>query len=142
GWYVTSKSLLRDADGAVEGIIVVSYDLRSSSTSNPAHTGLQAAIDLVRRSFAEPLRVADLAAAAGLSTTQLERATRRTLGLSPKQLLIRTRIDEALHRLDDTAAPIAAIAGECGFYDQSSFTRLFQRVVGITPGAYRARQRR
>jgi AraC-like DNA-binding protein len=37
---------------------------------------------------------------------------------------------------------VAAIAGECGFYDQSSFTRQFQRAVGMTPGAYRARGQR
>ena len=55
---------------------------------------------------------------------------------------IRTRIDEAVRRLDDTDQPIAAIASACGFYDQSSFTRQFQRVVGMTPGAYRARRGR
>ena len=147
GWYVTSKTLLRDDLGGIEGIVVVSDDLRRGAETGSHHVdrhhaGLQAAIDLTRRAYAEPLKVADLAAAAGLSPTQLERATRRALGVSPKQLLIRTRIDEAVRRLDDTLLPLATIAGECGFYDQSSFTRQFQRTVGITPGAYRARQRR
>lgn len=142
GWYVTSKTLLRDAGGRIEGIVVVSYDLRAGADTGRPHTGLQAAVDLARRAYAQPLKVADLADAAGLSPTQLERAMRRTLGVSPKQLLIRTRIDEAIRRLDDTGLTLAAIAGECGFYDQSSFTRQFQRVVGITPGAYRARQQR
>lgn len=143
GWYVTSKSLVRSPTGEVEGIVVVSYDLRAgASAAGDPHSGLQAAIDLARRSYAEPLRVTDLAAAAGMSPTQLERATRKALGVSPKQLLIRTRIDEALRRLDDASLTLAAVAGECGFYDQSSFTRQFQRAVGITPGAYRARQQR
>lgn len=142
GWYVTSKTLLRDAGGTIEGIVVVSYDLRTGADTGRPHTGLQAAVDLARRAYAQPLKVADLADAAGLSPTQLERAMRRTLGVSPKQLLIRTRIDEAIRRLEDTGLTLAAIAGECGFYDQSSFTRQFQRVVGITPGAYRARQQR
>jgi PAS domain S-box-containing protein len=146
GWYVTSKTLVRAATGEVEGIVVVSYDLRASASATAGagdpHSGLQAAIDFVRRAYAQPLKVADLAAAAGLSPTQLERATRKTLGVSPKQMLIRTRIDEAVRRLDDTMLPLATIAGECGFYDQSSFTRQFQRAVGITPGAYRARQQR
>ncbi len=147
GWYVTSKTLLRDDLGEIEGIVVVSDDLRRGAETGSHHVdrhhaGLQAAIDLTRRAYAEPLKVADLAAAAGLTPTQLERATRRALGVSPKQLLIRTRIDEAVRRLDDTLSPLATIAGECGFYDQSSFTRQFQRAVGITPGAYRARGRR
>jgi len=124
------------------GIVVVSDDLRRSAEGTSNHTGLHAAIEFTRRSYAEPLKVADLAAAAGLTIAQLERATRRALGVSPKQLLIRTRIDEAVRLLDDTAVPLATIAGQCGFYDQSSFTRQFQRAVGITPGAYRARQQR
>lgn len=142
GWYVTSKTLLRDDAGAITGIVVVSDDLRRSADAAQHHQGLQGAVDLIRRSFAEPLKVADIAAAATLSPAQLERATRRALGVSPKQLLIRTRIDEAARRLDDSDATLATIAGECGFYDQSSFTRQFQRAVGITPGAYRARRRR
>jgi len=142
GWYVTSKTLLRDEQGEITGIVVVSDDLRRGADAAQHHQGLQSAIDLIRREFAEPLKVADIAAAAALSPAQLERAMRRALGVSPKQLLIRTRIDEAARRLDDTDATLATIAGACGFYDQSSFTRQFQRAVGITPGAYRARQQR
>jgi AraC family transcriptional regulator len=50
---------------------------------------------------------------------------------------VRTRLDEAVRRLEDTDLPIATIAGTCGFYDQSQFTRQFRRTVGMTPGAYR-----
>ncbi|MCY7298031.1 MAG: AraC family transcriptional regulator [Ilumatobacteraceae bacterium] len=142
GWYVTSKTLLREEHGAITGIVVVSDDLRRSADGAPHHQGLQGAIDLIRRSFAEPLKVADIAAAAALSPAQLERAMRRALGVSPKQLLIRTRIEEAARRLDDTDASLATIASACGFYDQSSFTRQFLRAVGITPGGYRAHQQR
>lgn len=141
GWYVTSKTRLQGEAGTVVGICAVSYDLRSGLAAD-RHAHLQAAIDLARRHYAEPLKVADLAQAAGMTATQLERSLRRALGMSPKQLIIRIRIDEAVRRLDDTDLPLAVIAGECGFYDQSSFTRQFQRVVGMTPGAYRARNPR
>ena len=128
--------------GDVTGIVAVSYDLRigvgTAEHQEKGVKGLQAAIELARRRYAEPLKVADLADAAGLSATQLERALRKAVGMSPKQLLIRTRLDEAMRRLDDTDLPLATIAGECGFYDQSAFTRQFQRAVGLTPGAYRA----
>jgi PAS domain S-box-containing protein len=142
GWYVTTKTRLADERGDALGIVAVSYDLRSGETTDRLHSNLQAAIDLARRRFAEPLKVADLADAAGMTPTQLERALRKTVGMSPKQLLIRTRLDEAIHRLDDTDLPIATIAGECGFYDQSQFTRQFQRAVGLAPGAYRGRRDR
>jgi PAS domain S-box-containing protein len=139
GWYVTTKTRLDDIDRRPFGIVAVSYDLRAPAATDRHHTALQTAIEVARRRFAEPLKVADLAAAAGLSTTQLERALRRAVGMSPKQLLVRTRLDEAMRRLDDTELPIATIAGDCGFYDQSSFTRQFRRAVGMTPGAYRSR---
>ncbi len=139
GWYVTTKTRLTDERGSTLGIVAVSYDLHTGEDADRHHANLQAAIDLARRRFAEPLKVADLAAAADLTPTQLERALRKAVGMSPKQLLIRTRLDEAIRRLDDTDLPIAAIAGECGFYDQSQFTRQFQRAVGLAPGAYRAR---
>jgi PAS domain S-box-containing protein len=137
GWYVTSKMLLA---GTTTAIVAVSYDLRSGSRERH-HANLQAAIDLVRRRYAEPLKAADLAVAAGLSLPQLERAMRRAIGTSPRQLLVRTRLDEAIRRLEETDRPLATIAGECGFYDQSQFTRQFQRAAGITPGAYRGRLR-
>jgi len=140
GWYVTTKTRLLDDGGALIGIVAVSYDLRTGMESGMHGVqGLQAAIDTARRRYADPLKVADLTVAAGMSATQLERAMRKAIGMSPKQLLIRIRIDEAIRRLDDGDLPLAAIAGQCGFYDQSSFTRQFQRAVGMTPGAYRAR---
>ena len=139
GWYVTNKTRLVDERGTVLGIVAVSYDLHTAETVDRRHANLQAAIDLARESYAEPLKVADLATAAGMTSTQLERSMRRILGMSPKQLLIRTRLEAAMRQLDETDHTVAAIAGACGFYDQSSFTRQFQRVVGITPGAYRAR---
>lgn len=142
GWYVTTKTRLVDEGGETLGIVAVSYDLRAAAATDRHHTNLQAAIDLARRRYADPLKVADLAEAAGLSATQLERALRKAVGMSPKQLLIRTRLDEAMRRLDDTDLTLATIAGECGFYDQSSFTRQFQRAVGMTPGAYRTRGQR
>ena len=145
GWYVTTKTRLLDADGDVLGIVAVSYDLRTTTTTiaqDDRHIGLQAAIDLARRRFAEPVRVAELADAAGLGTTRFDRALRRAIGLSPKQLLMRARLDEAVRRLEESELPLATVASECGYYDQSSFTRQFQRAVGMTPGAYRTAVRR
>jgi AraC-like DNA-binding protein len=83
--------------------------------------------------------VADLTELAGLSAVQLERLCRRTLGLSPRSLIQRLRLEHAVHLILTTDETLGAIAGLCGFYDQSSFNRQFRRVLGITPGAYRHR---
>ena len=111
GWYVTSKTLLTDGDTTL-GIVAVSYDLRTAADVDRGHAGVQAAVDLVRRRYAEPLRVADLAAAAGLSTSRLERSMRTAIAMSPKQLLVRTRLDEAIRRLEAAIETLRANGSE------------------------------
>ncbi len=138
GWYVTTKTRLHGANGSVIGIVAVSYDLSASGGMDARPVQLHAAVELARRRYADPVRVAELADAAGLTPAQLDRSLRRALGLSPKQLLLRARLDEAIRRLEDTDLSLAVIATECGYYDQSAFTRQFQAAVGMTPGRYRA----
>ena len=135
GWYVTSKTALRTDSGEIVGIAVVSIDLQSQV--NSAHAGLAAAINAIRQDIHVPWRVADLASIAGLSSPQFERLCRRTLGIPPQQLLQRLRIEHAVSLMTRTSMSIGDIAVECGFYDQSSFTRQFRKVLGLTPGAYR-----
>ena len=85
----------------------------------------------------EPWKVTEIAAIAGLSTKQLERLTHRTLGLPPRAILQRLRIEHAVRLMGTTSMTVGEIAHACGFYDQSSFTRQFRSVLGLTPGAYR-----
>lgn len=134
GWYVTSKSVVREPD-QVLGLAAVSIDLRAQLQS--AHSGLAAAIAAVREDVGRPWRVPELASIAGLSQVQLERQCRRTLGISPRSLIQRQRIEHAVQLITTTDATIGEIAAACGFYDQSSFTRQFRRLLGLTPGAYR-----
>lgn len=137
GWYVTSKSAVRDHE-RVLGVGAISLDLRAQLHS--AHAGLAAAIGAVRNDVSRPWRIPELAAIAGLSQVQLERQCRRTLGISPRSLIQRQRIEHAVHLISSTDATIGDIASACGFYDQSSFTRQFRHLLGLTPGAYRSRR--
>jgi AraC-like DNA-binding protein len=134
GWYVTSKATVM-ADGEVIGLSVLSIDLQSQLHS--AHAGLARAISSIRRDIHRSWRVAELAGIAALSPVQLERQTRRTLGLSPRRLLQRLRLEHAVLLITSTDQSLGDIAAACGFYDQSSFTRQFRSVLGRTPGAYR-----
>lgn len=136
GWYVTGKSTVRDQD-RILGVAALSIDLNSQLQS--AHAGLAAAIAAVRADVGKPWRVPALAALAGLTPVQLERLCRRTLGLPPQRLVQRLRIENAVHLILSTNDTLGDIAAQCGFYDQSSFTRQFRAVLGITPGAYRQR---
>lgn len=141
GWYVTSKTLLQLGRGtrrASTAIASVSVDLRAPAESAGINARVAAAVAYARSRSTAPVTVGELAAAANLTVTQLERAIKRALGLSAKQLMLRLRLEEAILRLRTTDHPVAQIATECGYYDQSAFTRQFRRVVGMGPGAYRA----
>ncbi len=135
GWYVTSKSVIRSDSGAASGIAVLSVDLHSQV--NSAHAGLARVIAAIRERIDLPWRVAQMAEIAGVSSPSLERLARRTLGLPPQQLLQRLRLEHAVALITQTTMSLGDIAAESGFYDQSSFTRQFRKVLGLTPGAYR-----
>jgi len=134
GWYVTNKSALRDGEEIV-GVAVLSIDLQSQV--NSAHAGLASVIASVRREIHHGWRVAEMAEIAGLSSSQLERLCRRTLGIPPQKLLQRLRLEHAVHLITTTSLSMGDVSAECGFYDQASFTRQFRSVLGLTPGAYR-----
>ncbi|UOQ90022.1 helix-turn-helix domain-containing protein [Agromyces endophyticus] len=88
------------------------------------------------------LRASELAEAAGLGLRALERLVRSRLGLTPKWLIGRYRMQEAAHRLAASdPPPIAELAAELGFSDQAHFTREFRTVIGETPRRYAAAAR-
>ncbi len=136
GWYVTTKVLITEVDGKAF-LASVSVDLRAAGDAPTAHAGVAAAVAYVREHCTDQVRVGEVAAAASMSVVQLERATRRIVGLSLRQLLVRFRVEHAIGLLATTGLTLADIAGQCGYYDQSAFTRQFRRVVGVSPGAYR-----
>lgn len=138
GWFLTSKSRWTDAEGVPVGIVNVSVDLRSSVNDTSLHGSLARAVDVVRGGYARHVTVAEMAAAADLTTSQLERLSNRVLGISPKQIIMRFRLEEALRLLGTTDKSLAEISAECGYYDQSDFTRHFRRAVGWSPAGWRS----
>jgi AraC-like DNA-binding protein len=136
GWYVTTKVLVGEI-GHRPFLASVSVDLRAAGEAPTAHAGVAAAVDYARSHCTESVRVGDVAAAASMSVVQLERAVRRIVGLSVRQLLTRFRVEHAVGLLATTELALSDVAARCGYYDQSAFTRQFRRVVGVSPGAYR-----
>lgn len=69
----------------------------------------------------------------------LQRLTRRRLGLTPKWLIQRRRLQEAAERLRSADATLAVIAAELGYADEAHLVRDFRTVTGMTPGRFAAR---
>ncbi len=100
------------------------------------------AIDQMRSEYAANLALDDLALPLGLTAFQLIGVFRRTTGLTPHAYLTQVRLNAACRHLR-FGLPIADVATETGFYDQSALTRHFKRCYGITPRQFaRAAARR
>src|SRR3984957_2385115 len=100
---------------------------------------LKRATDVMTANVAEPIGLADIAAAAGLSRMHFAAQFRVTTGLQPHEYLQRRRIERTQELLLNTDLPLVEIAFEAGFKTQSHFTTVFSRVVGQTPNAWRQR---
>jgi AraC family transcriptional regulator len=84
-----------------------------------------------------PLSLTSLAADAAVHPVYLARVFRRHYTQSIGSFMLQSRLRLAMHRLAMTTEPIARIALECGFADQSHLTRLLHRETGSTPARFR-----
>lgn len=136
-WYVTNKLPLRDGHGRCIGLILTIQEYPGAQHLPALDGELRPVIDHIFAHLGEALQMSQLASLAGVSSRQLERRFRNVAGLSPKDFIMRARIEEACRRLREGNTSIGQIALDLGFYDQSAFTRLFRRHLGTTPSEFR-----
>jgi len=129
------------AELAIEGLVLELLAAVGRTTATVAMAArpawLDGALEELRARFREPLPIHDVAATAGVTPSHFARVLWRHEGLTPSAYLRRLRIEYAKIQLLRTNRPLAAIAVDCGFADQSHFTRTFTRVEGTTPGRFR-----
>lgn len=85
----------------------------------------------------KPIRNEDLAALVRLNPSHFARSFRTSVGEPPHEYLIRRRVERAQGLMLSTDDTLSEIALTCGLADQSHLTRLFRRLVGESPGAWR-----
>lgn len=103
---------------------------------------VDAAVDLVA-TRTDLTRVDVLAAELGVTVRTLQRRFDRHLGVGPKWVLRRCRIQDALGVIEEGGeVDWAALAVELGFTDQAHFTNTFTALVGSPPGEYTKRPQR
>ena len=102
---------------------------------------LTLARELIETRYAEPLDVAVLARAVGLSRAHFSREFHRTFGTPPHQLLIARRMERAAALLRTAERPIADVCTAVGLRSVGSFTTRFTHTFGISPAGYRAAHR-
>ena len=83
------------------------------------------------------LSVEEIARAVGFSTYYFARSFRKAFAVTPHKYIQSLRVERAKLRVISSNDPLAQIAVECGFSDQSHMNRVFKRVMGITPNILR-----
>jgi AraC-like DNA-binding protein len=137
GWCLTNKLPLKDCNGRVIGLVGISKDLQSGNEKAAEYAQIAKAVQHIQNHYDEALRVKDLAALAKLSDYQFEQRIRKIFQLTPGQLIHKTRMEVALRRLRNSDLSIATVAFDCGYSDQSAFTRQFRQTLGLSPSDYR-----
>jgi len=85
------------------------------------------------------LTLSDMARDVAMSPYHFLRTFRQTIGMTPHQFVLRSRLHRAAVRLLQSREAVSTIAFDVGFNDLSTFNTRFRRVMGMSPTAYRAR---
>jgi AraC-like DNA-binding protein len=85
--------------------------------------------------------VDQITALAGIPMRQLQRQFQKHVGVTPKWVVQRFRLQQAAEQLERGAETIASVAASVGYFDQAHFVRDFKRVVGWTPSEHVRRAR-
>jgi AraC-like DNA-binding protein len=137
GWCLTTKLPLLDPDRRVVGLVGVSQDLRLPDMTSADYEQVTAAVRYAQSNIEAAPTVRMLAEVAAMSPYRLDRRMQRVFGLTTGQWLLKLRLDIARQQLVETELPIATVALNVGYSDQSAFTRQFCRATGLTPSRFR-----
>jgi AraC-like DNA-binding protein len=137
GWCLTNKLPLMSRRGTVVGLVGISRDLQTPRVKGGDYSRLARVVQHIQAHHGELLKIAELARMAGLSPYQLEQRFRKIFQITVGQFIQKVRMDQAVRRLRKRRDPIARIALECGYSDQSAFTRQFRQTVGMSPAQFR-----
>lgn len=99
---------------------------------------LQRVRDYIETHLGDRLTLTHLADVACLSPYHFSRSFKQAVGVGPQRYLIERRVERAKSLMRRTREPLASIALEVGFADQSHLTQVFRRATGVTPGRFRA----
>jgi transcriptional regulator GlxA family with amidase domain len=102
---------------------------------------VRSALQYMTRHYGNPITLKDLSKVNAQTPSQMIRAFRKELGITPHAWLIRLRVERGTHLLE-RGESIASAASEVGFVDQTHFTRHFKRVHGDTPARFMLASRR
>lgn len=140
-WVKTSKLPVWSQANNVIGLVGVTQLLETQSELPARFEKFRKVIDTIESSLDNLPTVADLASIANMSPSHFRRSFKQCFGLTPQDFVGQQRLRRAAYKITETDSAIAAIALECGFGDQSHFSRKFRLFFGCPPRSYRQQWR-
>lgn len=130
---VRANTALYSLLGMITHRLLILHD--GPTTSAPLD--IQRIQNYVHDHLSEPITVSDMAEQANLSVPHFTRVFRSTFHVSPIQYVVRARIAQASAMLAETAMPLKQIGQAVGYPDPYYLSRMFKKVTGSSPSAYR-----
>jgi AraC family transcriptional regulator len=143
GFMDTMDNILADALSTALAVRILRHDVDRSAIELAPSSGLsrerlQRVRDYIEAHLDNRLTLTDLAGVACLSPYHFSRSFKQAVGVGPQHYVMQRRLERARALMRRTNQPLARIAQESGFSDQSHLTSVFRRETGVTPGQFRA----
>jgi AraC-like DNA-binding protein len=119
-------------------LFVDSSAINLSPSSGLSRERLKRVCDYIEAHLDDRLTLTEIAGVACLSAYHFSRSFKQAVGVGPRRYIVQRRVERAKTLMRRTDQPLAWIAQEAGFTDQSHLTAEFRRRVGVTPGRFRA----
>lgn len=140
-WRETSKIPLYDIDGEVIGTAGISrrMGLAEGRPGPSQHRVMSAVVGAIYKCVEQEIKVTELAEAANVSVSTLERIFKQNMGTTPKKFVLQAKLSTACERLIETKKSVSEIGSSIGYHDHANFTRAFRKLMGVNPTQYRER---
>lgn len=142
GYYILKCDVTQDPaymlhyrNRAIEELAGRVHEIKSKSVGS---THVARARDYIKKHYRESIRLEDIASALGISPSYLSRLYRKETGMCLQDAIAEVRVQRAAELLLYSRLTLAEIAVYVHFPNQSYFTKIFKKNMGITPLAYRS----
>ena len=136
-WFLSSKIPLFDAAGNVIVLAGIMQNLTHDFEIAHPFGEVRTVVDYIIEHYNERIDIETLASKTFLSPRQFERRFQSLFHMSPGKFILKVRVDAAVRLLIESESSVTQIALQCGFYDNSHFTRQFKHWMGISPIQFR-----
>lgn len=119
-----------------ELLLAIAHDFRSQTVTGSTTLAIEHTIEHMVNHYSEDLNLIGLAAMAGLSQSHYTRLFKKYSGHSPIDYLAHLRMDRAKELLSLSDYRLKAISQSVGYQDEFYFSRIFKKIVGMSPTAY------